>query len=116
MLSWDNQEIRPISVDVDPGGGGLSLRVQLRDDYPNLDIRTAIKRDVGLEVQELGSALYTHKLRIFRPCKRVTAEVANYVWDESAKTRGLDQPLKRDDDGVDMLRYGWQRIKRLSYG
>jgi len=106
----------PEAIDVDSGGGGLSLLEELRFQYPELDSRAiinyAIKVDVDAEIQKLAKALFQHEISIYMPgCPRTFEELMNYVWDEKAKGRGKDEPLKKDDDGCDMLRYLWNRIQ-----
>jgi len=115
ILSYCNK-IDPEAVDVDSGGGGLSLLEELRSNYPNLDsrdiIRHAIKTDVGAEIQTLAKALFQHEISIYRPgCPQTFEELMNYVWDDKAKDRGKDEPLKKNDDGPDMLRYLWNRVQ-----
>ena len=39
-------------------------------------------------------------------CNGVEKRIPNYSWDAKAALRGEEQPLKVDDDDVDMLRYG----------
>ena len=107
---------QPKFVDVDSGGGGLSLIMQLRADYPQLDIRHAIKVDVGKEIQDLATSLFTHRVVIYKPgCQRFLEEMSNYVWDDKAKDRGKEEPLKKADDGPDAGRYLHNRIKH-TYG
>lgn len=106
------------SIDVDPGGGGLSLLEQLRLDYPELDDRGIIghatKSDVAAELQRLSTALFKHEIVYYKPgCKRAIGEMMNYVWDAKAAERGKDEPVKKDDDGCDATRYLWNRISRL---
>jgi PBSX family phage terminase large subunit len=101
-------------VDVDSGGGGLSLIMQLRADYPELNIKHAIKSDVGKELQDLASSLFLHKMAIYKPgCPRLVEELMNYVYDDKAKDNGQDEPLKKNDDGPDMLRYLHNRVSRI---
>ena len=38
-------------------------------------------------------------------CKMLQSEVHSYVWDEKAKLRGVEQPLKEHDHAMDALRY-----------
>jgi PBSX family phage terminase large subunit len=114
ILSYCDK-IAPEAVDVDSGGGGLSLLEELRADYPELDSRAiinhAIKVDVDAEIQKLAKALFNHEISIYRPgCPQVVEEMMNYVWDEKAKGRGKDEPVKRNDDGCDMMRYLWNRV------
>lgn len=39
-------------------------------------------------------------------CQEMEKRIPNYAWDEKAALRGVEQPLKKEDDDVDMLRYG----------
>ena len=109
MLSFNGTDIIPINVIVDPGGGGLSLIEQLKADHPGLHIRAAYKEDVIKEIQGLSTAIYLHRVRFCAKCKRVIAEFMNYLWDDKAKQRGEEKPLKLNDDGPDMGRYFWNR-------
>lgn len=38
-------------------------------------------------------------------CCQLAKEIPSYVWDAKAKARGVEQPLKKKDDGVDCQRY-----------
>lgn len=108
--------IVPDSVDVDSGGGGLSLIHQLRDDYHGMTIRHAIKVDVGKEIQDLATRLFRHQWAIYAPgCPHLIEEMINYLWDDAAKNRGKDEPLKKNDDGPDAFRYLNNRVVH-SYG
>jgi PBSX family phage terminase large subunit len=106
------------SIDVDPGGGGLSLLTQLRQDYPELDgrglINHAFKKDVATELQKMSTAIFNHELVFNRPgCKNVIGEMQGYVWDSKAAQAGKDMPIKTNDDGIDATRYLWNRILML---
>jgi len=99
-------------VDIDSAGGGLSLIHQLRADYPNIDVRHAIKEDVVKEIQDLASSLFRHKFVIYKPgCPRFLSEMANYLWDDKSNERGKEEPLKKNDDGPDAARYLHNRLK-----
>lgn len=39
-------------------------------------------------------------------CQGLERRIPNYAWDEKAAKRGEEQPLKKEDDDVDMVRYG----------
>jgi PBSX family phage terminase large subunit len=113
MLILNGKPIIPDQIDIDPGGGGLSLLQDLRVAHPDMNIQSAIKIDVVKEIQDLSSALYNSKIKIFNRCKRVIAEMLNYVWDEKASLLGNEKPLKLNDDGPDMMRYAWNRITSM---
>jgi phage terminase large subunit len=111
-----NCGIIPVHVEIDSGGGGLSLIHQLREDYPFLNIRHAIKVDVGKEIQDLATRLSLKKWAIYAPgCTRLLDEMMNYIWDDGAKGRGKDEPMKKNDDGPDAFRYLNNRVVH-SYG
>ena len=102
-------------VAVDPGGGGLSLTKQLAEDYPNLSVASAVKKDVNKEIQDLASGLFTHKIVLYGPgCKQGIEQLVGYMWNDSAKVRGKDEPLKVNDDFPDALRYLYQLCLRYS--
>jgi PBSX family phage terminase large subunit len=102
--------IIPDYIDIDSGGGGTALIKELRSRYPTLDIRHAIKENVGDEIQAFASAMFVHEISIYRGCARIIQELMSYLWDDKAKMRGIDQPLKQNDDGCDCMRYLWNRI------
>ena len=39
-------------------------------------------------------------------CNGIEKRIPNYAWDDKAAKRGEEQPLKKEDDDCDMLRYG----------
>jgi hypothetical protein len=114
FIKWNGSPLYLEEVDIDPGGGGLSLITQLRADYPEMDARSiinhAIKVDVNAELQEMATALYTHRFRYFAGCTRSITETANYRWNEKTKKTGKDEPLKEGDDGPSRDRYFINRI------
>ena len=101
-------------VNVDPGGGGLSLVRQFESDFPNISVASAHKKDVDKELQELATALFTKKIGIYAGCQHGLEQLLNYTWDDKAKSRGKDEPLKVNDDFPDALRYLWQMCLRYS--
>ena len=38
-------------------------------------------------------------------CPRTLGDIASYVWDDKARERGEEKPLKVNDHGCDALRY-----------
>ena len=101
-------------VNIDPGGGGLSLVRQFESDFPNISVASAHKKDVDKELQELATALFTKKIGIYAGCQHGLEQLLNYTWDDKAKSRGKDEPLKVNDDFPDALRYLWQMCLRYS--
>jgi PBSX family phage terminase large subunit len=64
------------------------------------------KKDVAYGIGIVSSLLQKGQLVITDRCAGVTNEITDYVWDPKATERGVDAPIKRDDDSMDMLRYG----------
>jgi len=115
FIKWNGNTIVPEFVDIDPGGGGLSLITQLRADYPDLALRSvirhAIKLNVNAEISELASALYTHRLRYYSGCVRSIKELMNYRWAKKPQGFGKEEPMKVNDDGCDVARYWCTRLR-----
>lgn len=56
-------------------------------------------------IQTVAALMSTRKLRIHRRCIETLKGIELYAWDKKAALRGVEQPLKQDDDAADMLRY-----------
>ena len=83
----------------------------MREDCPALRLKRA--NNAVLEgVQLVSSALDAGRLMIHPRCERLIAELEGYAWDERARERGEDRPLKQDDHAVDALRYGLMHYRR----
>ena len=107
--------IVPIEIAIDPGGGGSSLIKQFRSDYPNLAISGATKKDVAKEIQDLSTAIFTHKICLYsKGCPTGIIELMSYLWNEKAGMQGREEPLKQNDDFCDAFRYLWQLCLRYS--
>jgi hypothetical protein len=58
-------------------------------------------------IHTVSTMLSRRKLRISkRGCPELAKRIPNYAWDENASKRGIEQPLKVEDDDCDALRYG----------
>lgn len=57
-------------------------------------------------IRKVSTMLVSGRLRINRKkCKGLCAEMQAYVWDDKAKDRGEEKPVKQKDHGPDALRY-----------
>jgi hypothetical protein len=55
----------------------------------------------------VSSLLATRRLLInVDHCEGLEKKILAYAWDDAARKRGDEEPLKVQDDDVDMLRYG----------
>lgn len=58
-------------------------------------------------IHTVSTMLARRKLRISkRGCPELAKRIPNYAWDNNAAKRGIEQPLKIEDDDCDSLRYG----------
>lgn len=105
MTRWVRESgVNPEWYYIDPSAA--SFRNQLYSD------RVPGVREAANEVLDgirtVASALTSGRLKILARCRYLIDEIAGYVWDEKAQERGEDAPFKKDDHGVDALRYGMQ--------
>lgn len=58
-------------------------------------------------IHDLSTMFAKRKLLISkRGCPELAKRIPNYSWDDRAALRGIEQPLKVEDDDIDSLRYG----------
>jgi PBSX family phage terminase large subunit len=108
--------VRPQFVTVDPSAASFSAQLKRDKLTP-----TPAKNDVMDGIRTVSSVLATNKLLVLASCKALIQEIGGYSWDDQAALRGVEQPLKVADHGVDALRYGifttralWQRHLALA--
>jgi hypothetical protein len=57
-------------------------------------------------IHTISTLLSRRKLRISRTgCPRTCKRLPQYAWDPKAALRGIEEPLKKEDDECDMVRY-----------
>lgn len=93
--------IRPQYVIVDPSAA--SFRVQLHQDHVT---NYPADNDVLDGIRTVATLLALDELAISDACPELIRELYGYSWDPKQQEKGLDQPLKINDHGVDALRYG----------
>jgi PBSX family phage terminase large subunit len=58
-------------------------------------------------IQTLSGLMSARKVRFHKQrCARTIRSLLNHCWDAKAAKRGVEQPLKVEDDGADCARYG----------
>ncbi len=79
---------------------------------------TEAENEVLEGIQSVSGLMAKRKLRIHRErCASLVSKIQTYCWDQKAALRGVEQPLKQDDDDPDALRYGVHRkIPRFRFG
>ena len=64
-------------------------------------------------IRQIDSLLNAGELMIDPSCKQLQKEMSNYRWDNKATEKGIDAPIKEDDDHVDALRYAVRSSRHL---
>jgi PBSX family phage terminase large subunit len=90
----------PEAIYYDPSAASFSVAA-LRHKLP---LRKA-NNDVLSGIRFMHSLFSQDKLFIHPSCKTLIDQLSSYSWDPKAQERGEDKPLKKDDHGVDSLRY-----------
>lgn len=103
--------VSPERFIVDPSAA--SFIRQLHSDHLSvMGADNAVLDGIRLTASLLGS----RRLLISRSCKALIGELSSYVWDDAARLRGEDKPLKMNDHGADALRYGLRTTHQLWRG
>jgi PBSX family phage terminase large subunit len=93
--------VTPERIIVDPSAA--SFRVQLFQDR----MQSMMAENEVLDgIRLVSSLLSTGRLLIHESCTDLIGELQSYSWDEKAAAKGEDVPIKKNDHGVDALRYG----------
>lgn len=64
-------------------------------------------------IRTVESLLTTGALLVSSSCKRLIDEIPGYMWDAKAAEKGIDQPIKENDDHCDAARYVTRSSRRL---
>lgn len=108
LRNWmENQEVNgqrviatPRSIRLDPSAA--SFRQQLFRDHMSPMYADNSVQD---SIRVISQLFATGKLFIGKDCPILTKELQGYVWDQAAAEKGVEQPMKVADHGVDALRY-----------
>lgn len=61
--------------------------------------------DVVDGIRKVATLLNRRKIRVHKRCTNFINEIHGYIWDEKARQRGEEKPLKEKDHAMDALRY-----------
>lgn len=89
-----------VTVIVDPSAASFRAELTQR----GIPHRGA-DNDVENGIRNVATALGLGILKFHKRCKHSIGEMLSYVWDEKAKQRGVEQPLKEKDHAPDAVRY-----------
>lgn len=100
--------VTPEYTVIDPSAA--SFRIQLHNDgLTNI----AADNEVLDGIRVVSSLLGAGKLRVHRSCEGFRAEVGGYAWDDKARLKGEDRPIKVDDHSMDAARYAIKTTRSL---
>lgn len=104
----DLQGVSPEWTVVDPSAA--SFRVQLYRD--GVTARLA-DNSVLDGIRTVSSLLALDLLKIHASCRGLLDELPGYSWDDDQAARGIDEPIKTEDHGIDAGRYAIHTTRGL---
>ena len=87
-------------VIVDPAAEDFKLELKNR----GFRVKNA-NNDVLEGIRTVAAMMHMGALKIDKSCVRLRAELETYVWDQKAKERGEEKPVKQKDHAMDAMRY-----------
>lgn len=91
---------RDVQVIVDPAAEDFKLELRNRG-YRIINA----KNDVLEGINMTSSLIYMGALKVEKGCHNLRKELETYVWDQKAKERGEEKPVKQNDHAMDAMRY-----------
>ncbi len=77
---------------------------------------TEANNEVREGLQTVAGMMSARKLHVNRNCERLLRGIMTHVWDPNKAKRGIEEPLKENDDEADCLRYGCHsKIQKYRY-
>ena len=99
---------RNVQVIVDPSAASFKAELRRRG-FRVLDAKNEVREGLATTAVLIGS----RRLRAERDrCPALLREVHSYVWDDRARRKGEERPLKDHDHAMDAMRYLCQTRKR----
>lgn len=98
------------AVYIDPSAAAFKLELRKK----GIHVIDA-DNDVENGIQTMTSEMKKGNLVVCEECVNTIREIESYVWDSKAAERGDDQPLKKNDHGMDALRYAIQTHKIATF-
>ena len=94
-------EDRDLQIIIDPSAASFIAELKNR----GFRIKQA-DNDVRDGISVVATMIQQRRILVEKKnCPMIQSEVHSYVWDEKAKLRGVEQPLKEHDHAMDALRY-----------
>jgi len=104
QYSKDLQDFGALGHEVRVPPEAASLKAQLLlDGFWVVDADNAVTEGI----HTVSTLLSRRKLRISKSgCPRLSKRIPTYAWNDKAAVRGVEEPLKKEDDEADAFRYG----------
>lgn len=90
----------PDEIILDPSAASFKAELRQRG-YRVKDADNEVRDGIRIVSTMIGKRLY----RVHERCMHTRQEITSYVWDEKARERGVEQPLKVKDHAPDAIRY-----------
>jgi PBSX family phage terminase large subunit len=90
----------PDEIILDPSAASFKAELRQRG-YRVKDADNEVRDGIRIMSTMVGLRLY----RVHERCTNTRQEISSYVWDEKARERGVEQPLKAQDHALDAARY-----------
>ena len=100
---------QPEWICIDPAAASFKLQM-FRDGHGNVMNASNAVLD---GIRTIASLLAADAVVVSDRCRALIAEVPGYVWDDKATLRGLDAPVKANDDSCDAWRYAVASTRAL---
>jgi hypothetical protein len=92
---------RGVQVIIDPSAASLKAELRNRG-FRILDAKNEVREGIATTAVLIGR----RRVRVEKEnCPCLLKEVHSYVWDEKARQKGEERPLKEHDHAMDALRY-----------
>lgn len=101
LSRWLAQHPDPEWIYVDPAAA--SFRLQLFEDG-HRRMKAADNKVID-GIRTVASLLDNHQLFISSTCTKLIEELPGYRWDDKASEKGIEKPIKEQDDAADSARY-----------
>lgn len=101
LRTWLASRPHPEWIYCDPAAASFKLQL-FQDGLANV---TDASNSVLDGIRTVASMLATGRLKISDRCTELIREIPGYVWDSKATERGVDAPVKLNDDACDSARY-----------
>lgn len=91
----------PTAIILDPSAASFKAELRSR----GLRVKDA-DNEVMDGIRMTSTIIAQRKIKVVASkCKKTIGDITSYVWDEKAKLKGEEKPLKINDHGADALRY-----------